>query len=355
MRSLRLATAAAALALACAATASAQDSMGGFDRAYTNRSNNFGHGLWGDGRGTALPVPDRGTDFGFYYGQPYDGGATLFGTGFWTAEYMARRAEGGDRGNRDDRIGDDDFRGPMGDKMAHTDGGKDWDKDKGGKGGWKDDNGGKPPKDNHGKPEKPPHKPPPKPPHEHKPPKEIVRYVPYGRTQYVMVPRRTAEVVIIQEKKTVELGEVRVTERQRRREKFSAVCLDGKGNEHPAILAPGESGGDDFSGEIFRCEGDQMLRVSYATGAVSIVGSVRTADGTSYKDCDGGDALVRTADGELACAVKRPMSRKAERALAQSTAGYDAEIAYDDEGPRYAAGGDIVDLSGLELTGGVGN
>jgi hypothetical protein len=350
MRSLRLLSAAASLTLVCAAIipAQGQDSMGGFDRAYTNRSNNFGHGLWGDGRGTALPVPDRGTDFGFYYGQPYDGGATLFGTGFWTAEYMARRAEGGDRGRRGERIGDDDFRGPMGDKVAYSDNGKG--------DGW-DDKGGKPPKDGHGKPEKPPHKPPPhKPPHEHKPPKELVRYVPYGRTQYVMVPRRTAEIVIIQEQKTFELGEVRVTERQRRREAFSAICLDGKGNEHPAILSSGKSDGDEFAGEIFRCEGDQMLRVSYATGAVAIAGSVRTGDGTSYKDCDGGDALVRTADGELACAVKRPMSRKAERALARNSAGYEAEIAYeDDHGVDYAAGGDAVDLTGLELTGGVGN
>jgi len=348
MRSFRLLPVAAGLTLACAifAPALAQDSMGGFDRAYTNRSNSFGHGLWGDGRGTALPVPDRGTDFGFYYGQPYDGGATLFGTGFWTAEYMARRAEGGDRGSRHDRIGDDDFRGPMGDRMANG-GGKDE--------GWKDGSGGKPPKDDHGKPEKPPHKPPPKPPHEHRP-KEIVRYVPYGRTHYVMVPRRTAEIVIIQEQKRVELGEVRVTERQRRRETFSAVCLDGKGNEHAAILSTGDSAGEDYSGEIFRCEGDQMLRVSYATGAVAIAGAERMDDGTSYKDCDGGDALVRTADGELACAVKRPMSRKQERALARASAGYDAEIAYEDEaGPRYAAGGGVVDLTGLELTGGVGN
>ena len=59
-----------------------------------------------------------------------------------------------------------------------------------------------------------------------------------------------------------------------------------------------------------------MLRVSYPTGATSILGSVRTADGTSYKDCDAGDALVRTADGDLRCAPKRPMSPGMERALA---------------------------------------
>lgn len=331
MRSLRLLPVAASLTLACAAfvPALAQDSMGGFDRAYTNRGNSFGHGYWGNGRGTALPVPDRGTDFGFYYGQPYDGGATLFGTGFWGAEYMARRSEGPDGRGRRQTLGDYDFgRGPLGDKVA----GKD-------KGGW-DDKGGKPPKDDHG----------------HKPPmKEVVRYVPYGRTEYVMVPRRSTEVVVIQEKKTVELGQVRVTE-VRRRETFSAVCLDGKGNEHPAILSTGASGTDEFSGEIFRCEGDQMLRVSYATGAVAIAGSVRTADGTSYKDCDGGDALVRTGDGELACAVKRPMNRSTERAMARRQGGYEAEIAYGDEpGPSYGRGGEVVDLTGLELTGGVGN
>ncbi|MCC6920783.1 MAG: hypothetical protein IT548_16415 [Alphaproteobacteria bacterium] len=325
--------AATVFTLGCATfgPATAQDSMGGFDKAYTNRGNAFGHGLWGNGRGTALPVPDRGSDFGFYYGQPYDGGATLFGTGFWAAEAIARQAErGGDRDRRHERLGDRDFgHGPLGDKVA-------------GKGDHK------PPKDDHGG-----HKPPK---HEHKPyDKEKVRYVPYGRTETFLVPRRSTTVVVIQEKRTEELGQLHVTT-ARRSETFSAICLDGKGNEHLAILSTGDSDDDAYAGEVFRCEGDQMLRVSYDSGAADIVGSVRTGDGTSYKDCDSGDALIRTGSGELVCAAKRPMSRAAERELAREYGGYDAEIAggYDD-GAGYGPGGDVVDLTGLELTGGIGN
>jgi len=337
MRNSRLLALAATLAAGCAifGSAIAQDSMGGFDKAYTNRGNAFGHGLWGNGGGTALPVPDRGSDFGFYYGQPYDGGATLFGTGFWAAEAIARQAErGGDRGQgRHQRIGDSDFgRGPLGDAVA-------------GKG---DDHGHKPPKDDHGG-----HKPPK---HEHKPhDREKVRYIPYGRTETFLVPRRSTTIVVIEQKRTEELGALRVTT-ARRSETFSAVCLDGKGNEHPAILSTGDSGGEAYAGEVFRCEGDRMLRVSYATGAADIVGSVRTGDGTSYKDCDSGDALIRSDAGDLLCAPKQPMSRKAERDLAHRYGGYDAEIAsgYED-GASYGRGGDVVDLTGLELTGGVGN
>ena len=182
--------------------------------------------------------------------------------------------------------------GPLGDKVAGV-GGKD------GMGHGKDGKHGK-----HGKHGKP------------KPETiEVVRYIPYRYTRTVVAPRRQTTVVVMERVETHDLGRIEVTLRPRS-ETVSAVCLDFKGNEYPALAVKPDGAGPGYAGEIFRCEGERMLRVSYPTGATSILGSVRTADGTSYKDCDAGDALVRTADGDLRCAPKRPMSPGMERALA---------------------------------------
>ncbi|BCW88330.1 hypothetical protein sos41_14690 [Alphaproteobacteria bacterium SO-S41] len=345
--------------LGMAGSALAQDAMGGFDQPYTNEGNVFGKGAWGDGRGTAIPLPSPGPSYGFYYGQPYSGGGSnLFGTGFWAAEYSVRA--GGGQGRPTSMAGDPVYAdGPLGDEVAGGysgygegdeggvgKGGKGG-HDKGGKGGY--DHGGKdkPGKD-HGDKGKPPHHDKPmKPPHEGKPPKEIVRYVPYERTRTVVVYRRSASVVVMERVEKSELGKLNVTY-QARNETFSAVCLDGKGNEHEAIAV--ETNGDEtYDGEVFRCAGDQMLRVSYPSDAVTIRGAVRTADGSSYKDCDGGDALVRSGEGELMCAPKRSMSPARERQLAAAGGG-SRDLAVG----SYDGGGGGIDISGLELTGGVG-
>ncbi len=372
---------AVALVLACAAysSAAAQDSMGGFDQAYTNGGNLFGHGAWGTGDGTATPLPDPQIEYGFYFGRAYDGGNNLFGTGFWTAEYMVRRAEtlsrhsnmdegpqdGGPLGDGyagDGAYGDDyamdDGEAHTGDPVYYDENEDGHDKGNGGyehkgkSGHDKKDHGDK--KD-HKKGKKPPKHEKPMPPKKHFKPKEKerVRYIPYARREVIVVPRHYSSVVVIERERTTELGRIEVTTRQRV-ETFGAVCLTGKGDEVEAILVTGQGGDEAYQGEIFRCPGDAMLRVSYATGSVEISGSVRMEDGSSYKDCDGGDALVRTGDGELVCAPKRRMSASAERSLARA-GGAETQIisdgGYDDDG----YGGGELDLSGLELTGGVGN
>lgn len=350
MRHVRIALSLAASLAVTAGTASAYDSLGGFDQPYTNEGNMFGKGAWGgDGRGTAIPLPSPGPSYGFYYGQPYGGGSNLFGTGYWTSEYTVRT--GGGQGRATARTGGPVYAdGPLGDGYAgggaYSGDGKDG-KDHG-KGGKDYGDKGKPPHHDKGgkkdKWEKPKHD---------KPEREIeYRYIPYERTRTVVVPRRSATVIVVERPARTELGKLNVaTAVQTRSETFTAVCLDGKGNEHAALAVALEPGAS-YDGEVFRCEGDQMLRVSYPSDDAMIRGAVRTADGSSYKDCDGGDALVRTGGGELMCAPKRPMSRSAERQLAANGAGVE-EVEFQTE--QRASGGAGIDISGLELTGGVGN
>ena len=325
---MRIATFAALVLAGLAAgagSAAAYDSLGGFDQPYSNDGNVFGKGAWGDGRGTAIPLPDPAPSYGFYYGQPYSGRGNLFGTGFWAAEYTVRSGGGQGRPARDkDRAVFEG--GPLGDKVAGV-GGKD------GMGHGKDGKHGK-----HGKHGKP------------KPETiEVVRYIPYRYTRTVVAPRRQTTVVVMERVETHDLGRIEVTLRPRS-ETVSAVCLDFKGNEYPALAVKPDGAGPGYAGEIFRCEGERMLRVSYRTGATSILGSVRTADGTSYKDCDAGDALVRTADGDLRCAPKRPMSPGMERALASPAEAVETVSS----GGGTLAGAGPIDISGMELTGGVG-
>ncbi len=159
---------------------------------------------------------------------------------------------------------------------------------------------------------------------------------------------------MIERQRSTELGKLNVVNYVRRTQSLSGVCIDGKGNEHPAIRVSMSDGADDYDGEIFRCTGERMLRVSFETGSAEIRGAVNTSDGSSYKDCDGGDALVRTRAGELMCRAKRPMSAKAERALEGHGGDY-TEIAYEQSnGDENLSPGEI-DLSGMVLTGGVGN
>ena len=366
-------------AAALAGAAAAQDALGGMDRPYTNSGNVFGKGAWGDGSGTSMPLPDPNPEYGMYYDQAYSSGSNLFGSGFWTAEYMARRSEWGVG-----RVSTKEWSyesteavwegGPLGKGYAGGGHGKDgkgghgkgWDKghdnkghDKGGKehcgcDGGKDkhhDKGGKHDKKWGKKYEK-------KVVYKYKEKtiyKERTRYIPYARTQRVVVGRRSTSVVVIERARSTELGQLNVVTYQRRVQHLAAICIDGKGNEHPAIRVSQSDGRDDYDGEVFRCLGDRMLRVSFTTGTEDVSGAVRTSDGSSYKDCDGGDALVRTRGGELMCRAKRPMSAKAERALEAQGGDY-AEMAYEE---TYATGANLapgqVDLTGLELTGGVGN
>jgi hypothetical protein len=387
-----------AFAALFAGSALAQDAMGGMDRPYTNSGNVFGKGAWGDGSGTAMPLPDANGEYGLYYDQAYSAGSNLFGTGFWTAEYMARRGEGGGSGSGSvsgsgsgSGSGSVSYSeavyegGPLGhdyagSKDGHGKEGHGKGKDGHGyaKGDKGHDKGGKQPCGCDG--DKPPHE---KPPHE-KPPhdghgkkwekkyekkyaweyqyeyeykydyKNKTRYIPYQRTQKIVVGRRSTSVVVIEKQRSSELGKLNVVSYVRRVQRMAAVCLDGKGNEHPAIRVSSSDGRDDYDGEVFRCTGDRMLRVSFETGSAEIRGAVRTSDGSSYKDCDGGDALVRTRGGELMCRAKRPMSAKAERALEGQGGDYE-EVAYEENyGTDALAPGDI-DLAGMVLTGGVGN
>ncbi len=149
-----------------------------------------------------------------------------------------------------------------------------------------------------------------------------------------------------------ELGEIRVTH-QPRVYHLSGVCIDGKGNEHAAIRVNEDGASEAYDGEIFRCTGSRMLRVSFPTGTADVRGAVRTADGSSYKDCDGGDALVRTRGGELVCRAKRSMSASAERRLEARNDAADYAYAEDSYEDDLSPG--QIDLSGLQLTGGVGN
>ncbi|MFT3811503.1 MAG: hypothetical protein QM698_16445 [Micropepsaceae bacterium] len=360
-----------AFAACLAGTAAAQDALGGFDRPYTNSGNVFGKGAWGDGSGTAVPLPDPSPEYGLYYDQAYaSGSATLFGTGFWSAEYMVRRAEGGVGKVTSKEWSYESTEavwegGPLGGghagggKGGHGDKGHDkghdkGDKDKCGCQGGHDkphDKGGKHDKKWGKKYEK-------KVIYKYKEKtiyKEKTRYIPYARTQRVVVGRRSTAVVVIERARSTELGKLNVVTYQRRVQHLAAICIDGKGNEHPAIRVSTSDGRDDYDGEVFRCAGDRMLRVSFTTGTEDVAGAVRTSDGSSYKDCDGGDALIRTRGGELMCRAKRPMSAKAERTLEAQGGDY-AEVAYEQ---TYATGGGLapgeVDLSGLELTGGVGH
>lgn len=363
MRTASLVFFAACLGSCLAGAAVAQDALGGFDRPYTNSGNVFGKGAWGDGSGTAMPLPDPDAEYGIYYDQPYSGGSNLFGTGFWTAEYMVRRAEGGvgritGESTKEWSYYSSEavFEGwPLGHGFAG-----------GGKGG--DDKG-------HGKGGKEPcgcgggHDKPHDKPHDKEWAKkyerkvfikykektiyrEKTRYIPYQRTQKIVTGRRSTSVIVLERVKSTDLGPLNVTV-QARTQRLAAVCIDGKGNEHPAIRVSTSDGARDYDGEVFRCAGDRMLRVSFETGSAEITGAVRTSDGSSYKDCDGGDALVRTRDGELMCRAKRPMSARAERALEASAGDY-AEAVYEGGGRAGLAPGEI-DLSGLQLTGGVGN
>jgi hypothetical protein len=255
----------------------------------------------------------------------------LFGSGFWAAEYAVR--SGGEQGRVRGRAGDA-FEGPIGNLKADVSYGHDdkgWDKDK--------NNHDKPCKKDRCKPEKPE-----KPDH---PGKTV--YVPYPVVERVYVPRRSSTVVVIERVKQTEMGRITLTE-VRRPQKFSAICIGGKGDEEEALVVSDRASDPGYEGEIFRCSGDAMLRVSYATAAADIIGSVRTADGTSYKDCDEGDALVRSGDGELMCAAAEPLSRQAERSLASRSASMEGETTFDSSSPSSEA----IDLSDMEMTGGVG-
>ena len=264
----------ALILFAGAGSAAAFDSLGGFDRPYSNDGRAFGHGAWGDGNGTALPLPGPRAALGFSYERPYGAGDTLFGTGFWAAEYEARVSGDG-----------------------------------------------------------------------------TVRFLP-GRNApapYLPLLREREAAAAPAPASGLDLGRLDV-KTPPGRSAVTAICLDGNGDEYAALAVKPEGAGPDYAGEIFRCEGERMLRVSYATGAVSIPGSVRTADGTSYKDCNAGEALIRSRKGALACAAKRPMSPGMERALASSAEAVETVQTAGDGAPP----ADAIDISGMELTGGVG-
>jgi hypothetical protein len=79
----RITRLAAAFMLASITGVAGADGMGGFDQPYSNAGNTFGHGAWGNGSGTALPVPSSGSNNGPSFETPYQSGVGLFGTGFW--------------------------------------------------------------------------------------------------------------------------------------------------------------------------------------------------------------------------------------------------------------------------------
>lgn len=331
MRKITIAASAALAFLSFGAVA--QDSLGGFDQPYTNAGNLFGKGYWGpDGNGLAVQPPQTcaGNCGGFVYGQPYQS-SSLFGSGFWANEFAARQIEvqsyPGHDGHDEHGYGKHGY-----DKHGH------------GKCHKGKACGGEPKVIV----------------------KERTRFVPFAVERTVIRSRSRASIVVI-ERKRDELGRLNVQSVARTTSGFSAICLDGKGDEHGAIRAtPDDPFASGFSGEVFRCRGHQSLRVSYPTGALEAQPAVATADGSSYTDCEAGEAFARTGDGRFACVPKIRMTKAAEEGLARRY----GEVAMpgvspEDEAALAEAEGRApshpveavpvsVDLSNMEFTGGVG-
>jgi hypothetical protein len=124
---------------------------------------------------------------------------------------------------------------------------------------------------------------------------------------------------------------------------IGGVCLDGKGNEHDVLNTSGQG-----TNEVMRCRDRlHILRAYYRTGSMSIPGEVRVSDGRSYVDCEQGQSLVERG-GRFACVWRRDVRAVASAARERSSSDVPSEQ------PVHQRRQEIA-ITGLELTGGVGN
>lgn len=93
---------------------------------------------------------------------------------------------------------------------------------------------------------------------------------------------------------------------------IQAVCIDDKGTPHPASQVSSErSVPGNYEGEIYRCMAGTAMQVT--------VGMIKD-DQPSFEQaqsfsCQKGEALVRRANGQLACAIQEPERDCNERSL----------------------------------------
>ena len=93
---------------------------------------------------------------------------------------------------------------------------------------------------------------------------------------------------------------------------IQAVCLDDKGSPHPASqTGPDRDVAQGFSGELFRCvAGSHMQYIS-----VDYQGGPPSFDRGQTKVCAKGDALWRTAEGQVQCRPQTAARDCNERSL----------------------------------------
>ncbi|MEM1105486.1 MAG: hypothetical protein AAGH87_03775 [Pseudomonadota bacterium] len=93
---------------------------------------------------------------------------------------------------------------------------------------------------------------------------------------------------------------------------IQAVCLDDAGTPHPASQVTGERAiASDYTGELYRCMAGTSMQVT--VGEMS--GAQPSFDQAQSFACQKGEALVRRASGQLACAVQTPQRDCNERSL----------------------------------------
>ncbi|MEM9738718.1 MAG: hypothetical protein AAF829_02535 [Pseudomonadota bacterium] len=91
-----------------------------------------------------------------------------------------------------------------------------------------------------------------------------------------------------------------------------AVCLDDDGTPHPASQVTGErSVSGSYDGEIYRCMAGTAMQVTVGT----IENNQPRFEQAQSFSCQKGEALVRRADGQLACAIQTPQRDCNERSL----------------------------------------
>ncbi|MEL6567367.1 MAG: hypothetical protein AAFQ22_03040 [Pseudomonadota bacterium] len=93
---------------------------------------------------------------------------------------------------------------------------------------------------------------------------------------------------------------------------IQAVCLDDTGTPHPASQVTGErSVAGNYQGEIYRCMAGTAMQVTVG----SIENDQPNFEQAQSFSCQKGEALVRRANGQLACAIQSPERDCNERSL----------------------------------------
>jgi hypothetical protein len=92
---------------------------------------------------------------------------------------------------------------------------------------------------------------------------------------------------------------------------IEAVCLDDKAAPHPASqVTPDRELAPAYAGEVYRCIAGTRLQYTLAEGR----NAADLAHGRTTT-CNKGEALVRSADGALACRPQAPARDCNERSL----------------------------------------